>query len=479
MKGESSQPFWKGIVKLHFLGANRQVTGSKYCLEVGSQRVLIDAGMFQERPFEPRNWQPCAIEPHTINAMLLTHAHLDHCGLIPRLVQQGMACPIYCTQPTAPLTEIILRDSAFIQAEDAEYKRKRHQREGRKPKHPEIPLYEIADVESALPMLQPVAYRKPIAVAPGVTATFYDAGHIMGSASIEVVAEEEGEKRTILFSGDIGQWNKPIVEDPTLFERADYVVMESTYGDRDHERAGDIGTQLCNVINETAQRGGKVVIPTFAVERAQELMFYLSGLVHEKRIPRLPIFLDSPMAVNVTQVYEKFRSFFDDEMWKKIRANQSPMNFPGFQLVRTADASKAINEVQGPAIIMASSGMCTGGRIKHHLRNNIERTEATILFVGHQSNGTLGQQILSGKREVRIHGGNFRVQAHIAQIYGFSGHADRSQLLKWVASFKAQPRRLFLTHGEEEVALEFARTLQEELKWQVRVPQYNEAADLE
>jgi len=466
-------------VKLHFLGANRQVTGSKYCLEVGGKRVLIDAGMFQERQFEHRNWEPCPIEPNSIDAMLLTHAHLDHCGLIPRLVSHGMSCPIYCTLPTAPLTEVILRDSAEIQAEDLKYKIRRHQREGRKPKYPEVPLYEIADVEATLPMLQPQPYRQTIEVTPNVTATFYDAGHILGSSSIEVVAKENGDTRTIIFSGDIGQWNKPIIHDPTVFERADYVVMESTYGDKDHEKAGDIGSQLAKVINETAVRGGKVVIPTFAVERAQELTYHISKLVHNKAIPSLPIYLDSPMAVDVTAIYTRYRKFFDDEMWELIRANQSPLDFPGLQMVRTADASKAINTVPGAAIIMASSGMCTAGRIKHHLRNNIERVESTILFVGHQGDGTLGRQIIDGKRMVRIHGQEFRVEAHVAQIYGFSGHADRTQLLRWIASFKAPPRRVFFTHGEEDVALGLAGYIEKERRWRVRVPQYNEAADLE
>lgn len=466
-------------MKLHFLGANRQVTGSKYCLEVAGKRVLIDAGMFQERQFEHRNWEPCPIEPKSIDAMLLTHAHLDHCGLIPRLVAQGMSCPIYCTLPTAPLTEVILRDSAEIQAEDLKYKIRRHQREGRKPKYPEVPLYEIADVEATLPMLQPQPYRKSIDVAPGVTATFYDAGHILGSSSIEVVAKENGDTRTILFSGDIGQWNKPIIHDPTVFERADYVVMESTYGDKDHEKAGDIESQLARVVNETAARGGKVIIPTFAVERAQELTYYISKLVHKKVIPPLPIYLDSPMAVDVTAIYARYRNFFDDEMWELIRANQSPLEFPGLQMVRTADASKAINTVSGPAIIMASSGMCNAGRIKHHLRNNIEKVEATILFVGYQGDGTLGRQIIDGARQVRIFNQVFRVEAHKAQIYGFSGHADRTQLLKWIGSFKAPPRRVFFTHGEEDVALGLASYIERERRWRVQVPQYNEAADLE
>jgi metallo-beta-lactamase family protein len=465
-------------MRLRFLGANRQVTGSRYCLEVGDQRVLVDAGMFQERPFEHRNWENCPIAPNSINAMLLTHAHLDHCGLIPRLVQQGLSCPIYCTQPTAPLTEVILRDSAEIQAEDLEYKKRRHLKEGRKSKNPDVPLYTLADVETTLPLLRPNPYRQAIEVVPGVTATFYDAGHILGSSSIEVVAKENGNTRTIIFSGDIGQWNKPIINDPTTFVTADYVIMESTYGDRDHQQAGDIETQLADAVNQTAARGGKVVIPTFAVERAQELTYFLSKLVHNNRIPTLPIYLDSPMAVDVSAIYERYKNYFDEDMWKLIRANQSPIEFPGLQMVRTADASKAINNVKGPAIIMASSGMCNAGRIKHHLRNNIERPESLILFVGHQGDGTLGRQIIDGAKSVRIFGQQFQVKAHVAQIYGFSGHADRTQLLKWLAGFRQPPRRLFLTHGEEAVAVEFGHYIEKQRNWPVTVPQYNEAADL-
>jgi metallo-beta-lactamase family protein len=466
-------------VKLHFLGANRQVTGSKYCLEVGGKRVLIDAGMFQERQFEPRNWEPCPIVPNSIDAMLLTHAHLDHCGLIPRLVRQGLSCPIYCTPATAPLADVVMRDSAEIQMEDLAYKKKRLQRDGRKPKYPLEPLYEVTDVDATLPMLQPRGYRTPFDVTPGVTATFYDAGHILGSAMIEVLARENGTTLRIVFSGDIGQWNKPIINDPTLFDQADYVVMESTYGDRDHPQAGDVESQLAEVVSKTAAQGGKLVIPTFAVERAQELVYYLSRLVRAKRVPSLPVFLDSPMAVDVTAIYGRFRDMFDDDMLRTIREHESPLSFPNFKLVRTADESKAINNLAGPAIIMASSGMCTAGRIKHHLRNNIEKPEATILFVGHQSEGTLGRQILDGAPTVRIHGQALRVQAKIAQIYGFSGHADRSQLFRWISHFQQRPKRVFLCHGEEDVAFNFGKYIEKELQLRVRVPQYNETADLE
>ena len=466
-------------MKLHFLGANRQVTGSKYCLEVGKERVLIDAGLFQERPFEHRNWEVCPIPPSQFTAMLLTHAHLDHCGLLPRLVKQGLNCPIHCTRPTSPLAEVVMRDSAQIQMEDALYKQKRLERQKRKPRYPTEPLYTEEDVDQALTLFRSSPYETKFEVAPGVSATFYDAGHILGSAMIEVEATEHGITRTILFSGDIGQWDKPIINNPTLLERADYVVMESTYGDKNHEEEGDVETQLANVVNETVKRGGKVVIPTFALERAQELMYHFARLVEAKRIPALTVYLDSPMAVEVTAIFDRFRDFFDEETWRLIEAENSPLKFPGLKMIRSADESKAINAVKEPCVIMASSGMCTAGRIKHHLRNNLEHPESTILFVGHQGTGTLGRTILEGAKEVRIHGETFRVQAKISQIYGFSGHADRKALLRWLTHLQKPPQRVFLTHGEEAVSLNLAQYISGTLQWPVQVPQYNEVVDLD
>jgi metallo-beta-lactamase family protein len=466
-------------VKLHFLGANRQVTGSKYCLEVGRSRVLIDAGMFQERPFEHRNWEPFPILPEKITSALLTHAHLDHCGLLPRLVQQGLQCPIYCTPPTAPLTEVILRDSAAIQEEDLDYKTRRLARENRQPRYEPKPLYTENDVNQTIPLFLPTPYLKSTEVAPGVRATFHNAGHIMGSAMIEVVATEGDITRTILFSGDIGQWDKPIIKDPSLFEHADYVIMESTYGDKDHEKHGDVESQLADVVHETVARGGKLIIPTFALERAQELMYYFARLVQANRIPELPVYLDSPMAVNVTEIFARFRDNFDEETWTLLQQGTSPMKFPGLHMTRTANESRAINEVQGPCVIMASSGMCTAGRIKHHLRNHINKRENTVLFVGHQSSGTLGNYILQGAKEIRIHGNMVKVRAKIAQIYGFSGHADRSGLIRWLTSLKKTPICTYLTHGEEEVALNFANLLRTEYNQTIHVPQYNEVVDLD
>jgi metallo-beta-lactamase family protein len=466
-------------VKLHFLGANRQVTGSRYCLEVGESKILVDCGMFQEREYQSRNWEPSPIPPNDIDALLLTHVHIDHSGLIPKLVREGFGGPIYATRPSVALAEIMLRDSARIQMEDAEYKKKRHHKEGRQGKYPEVPLYANADVDETLPLFRPVAYSKSIDVAENVTAMFFDAGHILGSAMIEISAKQNGHWHRVLFSGDIGQWDKPIIRDPTLFTEADYVVMESTYGDRDHRDAGDIETQIRDVISRTLKRGGKVVIPTFAVERAQELMYFISRLVHADRIPDVPVFLDSPMAVDVTDIFRQFRDCFDQETWNLIASDEPPLRFPGLHLADSVEQSKAINEIKEPCIIMATSGMCTAGRIKHHLRRYIGDPKSTILFVGYQAHGTLGRQILDGKPLVRIHGREYRVQAEVAQVHGFSGHADRSDLLRWIGNLKQPPKRIFLTHGEEDAANSLARHIKQQLGWPVTVPAYRSSAELE
>ena len=465
-------------MKLHFLGANRQVTGSRYCLETAHSRVMIDCGLFQERQFKTRNWRKCPIPPESINALVLTHAHIDHCGLIPRLVGEGLNAPLFMTAPTADLVEIMLRDAAHIQSEDLAYKKKRHRKEGRKGPHPNEPLFDDSDVDQTLPMIQPESYNTAVKVTEDVTLTFHEAGHILGSAMLEFQVREGGKNCRIIFSGDIGQWDKPLIHDPAVFTSADYIVMESTYGDRDHKEGGDILEQLEQVINSTVQAGGRVVIPTFAVERAQELMFFISQLVYEDRIPDIPVYLDSPMAVDVTQVFRRHRDRFDDETWEAITQGAPPLNFPGLQISRTTAQSKAINAKDEPSIIMSTSGMCTAGRIKHHLRRNISCPESTILFVGYQAHGTLGRRILDGHREVRIHGQNHEVKANIAQIFGFSGHADRAALLHWLSHFEQPPKRLFLTHGDEEAATSLATELRKNHQWRVLVPDYESSVDL-
>jgi metallo-beta-lactamase family protein len=371
-----------------------------------------------------------------------------------------------------------LRDSAEIQAEDAALKKKRHAREGRLGQYPETVLYSEQDVDRTMPLFRNASYRQPFAVTDAISATFYDAGHILGSAMLELQVNEGTTTRSILFSGDIGQWNKPIIRDPTLFEEADYVVMESTYGDRNHEISGDVESQLAAVIHDTVTRGGNLVIPTFAVERAQELLYYFGRLIHAGRIPDLPVYLDSPMSVDVTEVFRKFPEYFDAETWQLIRSNVSPLKFPGLRMARTADESKAINRVPGTTVIMASSGMCNAGRIKHHLKQNISRPESTILFVGFQSHGTLGRQILDGQRDVRIHGQMYRVKANIAQVYGFSGHADRNGLLRWIGNLRRAPAGTFLTHGEVDAANSLAGHIQDVMKWPVSIPAYQDVVEL-
>lgn len=466
-------------MKLTFLGANRQVTGSCYCLESQGSRLMIDCGLVQERAWLNRNWDPFPIDPRQVDAMLLTHVHIDHSGLIPRLVAGGFSGPVYCTPPTVDLAAVMLHDSARIQTEDAEYKRKRHRKEGRKGRHPELPLYTEQDVDRTLPLLRETAYRTEVPINAAYTAIFHDAGHILGSAMLEVLVRENGTTRRVVFSGDVGQWDKPLLRDPSVFEQADYVVMESTYGDRDHPEAGDIESQLAAVINRTVSRGGSVVIPVFAVERAQEMMFYISRLVHADRIPDIQFFLDSPMAVDVTAIFLKHRDCFDQQTWDLIRADHSPLSFSGLKMVRDVQQSKAINSIEMPCVIMATSGMCTAGRIKHHLKHRIGDPEHAILFVGFQGRGTLGRQIVEGAREVRIHGRMHRVRARVEQLYGFSGHADRAGLMRWLSHLRQPPRQIFLTHGEEEVSLNFAASIKQQLKWPVHVPEYRETVVLD
>ena len=466
-------------MKLTFLGANRQVTGSRYCLEANGSRVMIDCGMVQERKFLERNWEPCTIDPKTFDALLVTHAHIDHIGLIPKFVKDGFKSPIYATHPTVALADVMLRDSAKIQTEDAAYKKRRHHREGRQGKHPEVPLYDVGDVEKALPLFIGIDYLEPIRVAEGITATWHDAGHILGSAMIEVVVTEDGQRRSVIFSGDIGQAGKPLIRDPSFFDHADYVVMESTYGERDHVRNGDIELQLEGIIRETVGRGGNIVIPVFAVERAQELMYYISRLVHANRIPDIQIFLDSPMASDVTEIFRNHRNWLDEETWDLIRSDEPPLRFPGLRITRSTEESMEINRIITPCIILAPAGMCNAGRIKHHLRLNIGRDESTILFVGHQAEGTLGRRILDGHQEVRIHGRTRRVYARIRSIDGLSAHADRSGLIDWLSHLQSPPRRLFLTHGEEGASLALARTIKDRLGWEASVPEYGTVVDLD
>lgn len=465
---------------LQFLGANRQVTGSRYFLKAGGLRLLIDCGLFQERPFVSRNWEPCPVSPGEIDYLLLTHAHLDHCGLIPKLVKEGFKKPILATPPTIDLVKIVLEDSAKLQEEDAAYKKKRHQREGRQGSYPEEPLYTIEDAQRALRLLKPVSFDEAVTLGPNVTVKYHFAGHILGAAVIEITAKENGAERTIVFSGDIGQWDKPLLKDPELLTRgrADFVVMESTYGDRVHDETKRIDDALEEIINDTFKRGGNVVVPTFALDRPQEILFHMNTLINSERIPPIVVFLDSPMAVDAHTVFNAYREELDQQTQAMLKAGDDPLDFPGLKLSRSARSSRAINNIRGTCMIMAGSGMCTGGRIKHHLVQNISRPESTILFVGYQAQHTLGRQILEKQPQVRILGQNRTVRARVCKINGLSAHGDRHDLLRWLDGFNPPPEQVFLTHGEEHVALALAEEIKRTRHLNVSVPEYKSVVEL-
>ena len=466
-------------IKLQFLGAAQNVTGSRHLLEANGTKILIDCGFYQERQFRERNWEPFAIPPENIDAVLLTHAHLDHCGLLPRLVKEGFKGNIYCTEATADIAKIILLDSAKIQQEDAEFKRKRHEREGRKDPYPVVPLYTSADAEACFPLFKPVKYKQPVQIGNRMEAIFCDAGHVLGSSVIKVKVNQNGEQRTVLFSGDVGRPNRPILHDPAIVNEADYILIESTYGDRVHEETKNIKEKITEIINSTKKLKGNIIVPSFALERAQEVMYYINELLIEDAIPHLMVFLDSPMAAGITKVFQKHHELYDKEMTALVENHGSPFNFPGLKITGTSAESKAINHIKGTIIVIAGSGMCTGGRIKHHLVNNITRPESTIMFVGYQATGTLGRRIVDGEEEVRILGQQYPVKARVERIHGFSAHADKEELLQWLSSLNKPPKKLFIVHGEAESSKRFADFITEKTNWQVVVPAYKDEVILD
>lgn len=461
-------------IKIRFLGAAQNVTGSQYLVEANGKKVMVDCGYYQERSLQDRNWQPFKVSPQKLDAVLLTHAHLDHCGLLPKLGRDGLRANIYCTSATGDIAKIVMSDSAKIQEEDVAFKKKRHHKEGRSSKHPTVPLFTIEDAEQVASLMRYVGFEETVTITEGIEATFFESGHILGAASIFLKIKDGDETKTILFSGDIGRSHVPILRDPTLFEKgADYVVMESTYGDREHADGKSIHAQLEEVVNEAHRRGGNVVIPSFAVERSQELMYYLGELLEHKRIPPTMVLVDSPMAVRVTDVFRRHPELFDEATMERLARGSHPCDFPSLKLIRTVEQSKAINSIRGTVIIIAGSGMCTGGRIKHHLKANMSGEENTILFVGYQAVGTLGRIILDGAKTVRLFNEQHEVKARVAQIGGFSGHAGRSELLEWVRVMQTKPKRIFVTHGEAEVAVQFARQVEQETGSPALAPEYD------
>jgi len=460
--------------RITFLGAARNVTGSRFFLQLGKIRLLVDCGLHQEREHQDRDFKPFPVPPERIQAVLITHAHLDHCGYLPKLVREGFRGTVYCTPATAEVVRILLLDSAYLQEEDAKFKRKRHGRQHKEAKYGYEPLYTIKDAEACAPYFKKVKLLEPVNLGRGVSAIFHESGHILGSSSIRVDLDDGSERCSVLFSGDLGRYDKPILNDPSPFDHADFAVVESTYGDSDHSEERDIPAELAEVVNDTVARGGNLLIPAFAVERAHEVLYHLSNLIRDKRIPPLLTFLDSPMALDVTEVFERHTELFDEDMRDLVAAGNSPFEFPQLVRCRTAQQSQAINTIKGTVIILAGSGMCVGGRIKHHLAQHIFKPESTVLFVGYQADGTLGRQILDGKPKVRILGSEYDVRAKIVRIHGFSAHADRGGIVDWLKVLRRTPRKIFITHGEQAAAEALRDYMREREGWQAVVPAYRE-----
>jgi len=465
-------------MKIKFLGAARQVTGSCYLLNGEGIKILVDCGLFQERQYSYRNWERFPVPPDQIDYVILTHVHLDHSGLIPKLVREGFSGRILLTPASRAMFPIVMMDSARVQEEDAAFKKKRHTKEGREGPYAEIPLYTVHDVDRCLPLLDDASYGECVQLNDSVKVCFHDAGHILGSAMVEIVVQDESGRRNIIFSGDIGQYDNPLLNDPTAFKQADYVVMESTYGNRNHEGSQHVDDKLCDIVSNTVRIGGNILIPTFAIERAQELLYHFGRLTRAHCMPHVSMFLDSPMAVEITRVFEHYKKCLDDETRALFEKGGSPFEFPQLKLVESVEESKSIDQFKGPVVIMSGSGMITGGRIKHHLARNITSPKSTLLFVGYQAVGTLGRSILDGVSPIRIHGQSYPVRIRIEKIEGFSAHAGMDDLKRWLDSFASPPRRVFLTHGEEESISSLANYISSKDGWRVTAPQHLEEFEI-
>ena len=461
-------------MKIGFHGADRDVTGSCHLIECAGTRLLIDCGLYQGgRETEEENAEPFGFDPKSIDMLLLTHGHLDHCGRIPLLVKRGFRGEVVTTPASRELARLVLLDSAHIQEEEAAHRARRAERKHKK--DPIGPLYTALDALDSCDQFGRMAqYAKPIDLAPGVRATFLDAGHILGSASVLLELAEKGRRRRVLFSGDLGSAGRPILRDPTPPPTVDDVVMETTYGDRLHKPLGPSVEELYEAITDTFHRGGNVIIPTFALERAQELLYYLREGVESGRLPSsMPVFLDSPMAISATEIFARHPECYDEETSELFRDGRDPFHLPGLRLTRQATESMAINGITGGAVIMAGSGMCTGGRVRHHLRHHIGREQSSVVFVGYAAEGTLARRVIDGAQAISIYGEQHPVRARIYTIGGFSAHADQAELLAWQE--RAAPDRTFLVHGDPEAKRHFAQCLK---NTRVEMPNLHEEFDL-
>lgn len=448
-------------MKLTFIGADHEVTGSCHYLEVGEKKILVDCGM--EQGVNVYENAPLPVSYAQIDYVLLTHAHIDHAGYLPLIFAKGFRGAVYATEATTDLCGIMLRDSAHIQEMEAEWKNRKARRAGRQE---EPPVYTVNDAEGVLKLFVPCPYGAVIKLADEMSIRFVDAGHLLGSASIEVWAGEGDTEKKLVFSGDIGNYNKPLIRDPQYIKEADYVLMECTYGDRYHKRGTDHVAELTGIIQDTLDRGGNVVIPAFAVGRTQELLYFIRCIKDQHLVTghgHFDVYVDSPMAVEATHVFkENELDCYDDETQELVRRGINPISFPGLKLSVSSEESKNINFDPEPKVIISAAGMCDAGRIRHHLKHNLWRKECTVVFAGYQAEGTLGRTLVDGGKTVKIFGETIDVEARIVNIEGLSGHADRDGLLDWISAFEKKPDRVFMVHGEDTVCTAFAETLEKE-----------------
>jgi metallo-beta-lactamase family protein len=464
-------------MKIRFMGAARTVTGSCSIVEAAGHRFAIDCGLHQgNAEIEKRNWDVEIYDPHGIEFILMTHAHMDHSGLLPRLVRMGFRGKVYLTPPTAELLKIMLLDSAHIQEAEAQWRSRKRLRHGEKDLSP---LYTQQDALASLPLFEAVKYGEPFAPAPGLQVTFRDAGHILGAAMLEISVQEEGAVSRIVFSGDIGRPAQLLMKDPTLIGEADFLFMESTYGNRDHKDEKDSLDELAEAIAYSYGKGEKVIIPAFAVERTQEMIYSLHLLAKEGRLPAdMPVFVDSPLAIQATEIFREHPEYFDRETRLILAQGEDPLTLPQLRYTATTQESMEINGIRGPAVVISASGMANAGRIKHHLRHNLWREGASVVFVGFQATGTTGRKIVDGAQKVRIFSEEVAVRAKIFTINGFSAHAGRSQLLEWLGHFRREGLRVFLMHGEYDAQQELAGLIENRFGLPVTIPDYLEEITL-
>lgn len=470
-------------MNIRFLGAVKGVTGSSHLISFNNNNILLDCGMYQGKD-DDLNLEEFEINPADIDCLLLSHSHIDHSGRIPLLVKKGFRGKIYCSKPTYNLCEIMLIDSAHIQETEAEWKNKKAQRQGKKLVEP---MYTQSDAMESLQYFEPVQYDQILNICEGLTVKFNDAGHILGSSIIEMWFDDGKEAIKVVYSGDLGMHEKPLLKDPSIIEKADYVIMEATYGDRIHDNIEQRTEELINIILKTAKRGGNVIIPSFAVGRTQELIYELNKYydshldqmgARENELKKIPVYVDSPLATKATEVFKQNANVFDQEARDYILKGDNPLEFENLHFTHSADDSKALNLSKEPKIIISASGMCEAGRIKHHLKHNLWRKESSIVFVGYQAEGTLGRKIMDGEKIVKVLGENINVKAEIYNVEGFSGHADKIALLEWLKGFKEKPETVFIVHGEKEAKINFAKEVKERLGLNSIIPEYNVVYDI-